>query len=526
MKKILLLFTVFQVLIYTCVHAQVGIGTTNPNSSARLEVSANDRGVLIPRITTAQRNAISNPANGLTIYNTDDNAFWYYNGSRWVSISHTGIEIDTLLYIAGTYTTLPLHLISLINAQFITDSAGIVYDTGGDMFNYNNNENYSFSLSSNDAIGYRFIVNYDIAASDSLIISDYITSEPIAIYTNASGTDTVFFDKSNIDIRFVSNGILTAPGFVLQFNQIYEAGPGDALPSVAGPWYYRPAQHAVMGGLHILPNSQLNMGNHSIGYGKDVIASGNYSAAFGYHSIAAGNHAFAVGSSTKALGQESFAAGINTEAGVQSFVAGLANKAIGTSSSAWGRETISNGTNTVTTGIYTQADGFYSFAMGYDTKAKSYASVVLGRYNDTSSNLSSGWVATDPLLIAGNGASSTNRSNAFTLYKNGNLTIAGTLTQNSDARLKTNILRITNAMEKLRLLNGYQYNWNTSYSDNQELNTGLLAQEIEKLMPELILKDGNGILSVDYNGMIPYLLEGIKNLQTEIETLQKTLDEL
>ena len=65
----------------------VGIGTSTPHSSARLDVSDNQRGILIPRLTTAERNAISNPARSLLIYNTDCNEYQYYiPGTGWVSI--------------------------------------------------------------------------------------------------------------------------------------------------------------------------------------------------------------------------------------------------------------------------------------------------------------------------------------------------------------------------------------------------------------------------------------------------------
>jgi hypothetical protein len=53
--------------------AQVGIGTNTPDSSAQLDVSSSDKGFLVPRMTTTQRNNILHPANGLLIYNTTDN---------------------------------------------------------------------------------------------------------------------------------------------------------------------------------------------------------------------------------------------------------------------------------------------------------------------------------------------------------------------------------------------------------------------------------------------------------------------
>jgi hypothetical protein len=53
--------------------AQVGIGTTTPNSNSALDVVSTSQGMLFPRMTTAQRNAIVSPAKGLTIFNTDVN---------------------------------------------------------------------------------------------------------------------------------------------------------------------------------------------------------------------------------------------------------------------------------------------------------------------------------------------------------------------------------------------------------------------------------------------------------------------
>ena len=61
----------------------VGINTATPNSTALLELASANSGVLIPRLTTTQRNAISNPATGLMIYNTSSNCFNFYNGSLW-----------------------------------------------------------------------------------------------------------------------------------------------------------------------------------------------------------------------------------------------------------------------------------------------------------------------------------------------------------------------------------------------------------------------------------------------------------
>jgi hypothetical protein len=61
----------------------VGIGTTAPHQSAALDITSSTRGILIPRLTTAEREAITTPANGLLVYDSTLNAFYFYNGTAW-----------------------------------------------------------------------------------------------------------------------------------------------------------------------------------------------------------------------------------------------------------------------------------------------------------------------------------------------------------------------------------------------------------------------------------------------------------
>ena len=66
--------------------AQVGIGTTTPDNSAALDLSSSSKGFLVPRMTSAQRTAISGPAKGLMVFDNDSAYFFYYNGSAWKGI--------------------------------------------------------------------------------------------------------------------------------------------------------------------------------------------------------------------------------------------------------------------------------------------------------------------------------------------------------------------------------------------------------------------------------------------------------
>jgi hypothetical protein len=64
----------------------IGIGTPTPNTSALLDVSSTTKGMLAPRMTTTQRNAIAGPAKGLLVYDTDLNALYHFNGSTWATV--------------------------------------------------------------------------------------------------------------------------------------------------------------------------------------------------------------------------------------------------------------------------------------------------------------------------------------------------------------------------------------------------------------------------------------------------------
>lgn len=76
MKTYALLFFGLFVLLG---HAQTGIGTTTPDASAKLDITSTSKGFLIPRMTTVQRSAISSPANGLLVYQTDGVIGFYVN---------------------------------------------------------------------------------------------------------------------------------------------------------------------------------------------------------------------------------------------------------------------------------------------------------------------------------------------------------------------------------------------------------------------------------------------------------------
>ncbi len=93
MKRIIfLIFLVIFAIDTLTAQNSVSINNTGAlaDNSAMLDISSTTKGLLIPRMTATQRDAINSPANGLLVYVTDDNSFWYYNGTQWTSIGGSG----------------------------------------------------------------------------------------------------------------------------------------------------------------------------------------------------------------------------------------------------------------------------------------------------------------------------------------------------------------------------------------------------------------------------------------------------
>jgi hypothetical protein len=117
MKKIIILLLF--IAAHKMVMAQsVGIGTITPNASAQLDVTSTTKGVLIPRMTEAEKNAIPSPAHGLMLFNTTTNSFQYYNAVSWINISHSGI-------ISGA-----ANKVAKFNSPWGLTAAGLISDNG------------------------------------------------------------------------------------------------------------------------------------------------------------------------------------------------------------------------------------------------------------------------------------------------------------------------------------------------------------------------------------------------------------
>jgi hypothetical protein len=106
-------------------------------------------------------------------------------------------------------------------------------------------------------------------------------------------------------------------------------------------------------------------------------------------------------------------------------------------------------------------------------------------------------------------------------YLTGTFTATGDVIAYSDARIKTNVQTIDNALEKVISMRGVTYN-RTDIEDKSE-KVGVIAQEIEQVLPQVVTKDDIGMLGVSYGNITAVLIEAIKEQQLKIEALENQI---
>ena len=174
-----------------------------------------------------------------------------------------------------------------------------------------------------------------------------------------------------------------------------------------------------------------------------------------------------------------------------------------------GVNTTASGYNSTAMGAGTYATGKNSTAMGNNTQARDYSSTVIGQFNLSGRTATSAtsFSTSAPAFVIGNGTSADNKSDALTVLFDGTTTISGDLSINSDARLKANIISLGGTLAKLLQIDGKSYTMKKD--ENKKQKIGLLAQDIEKVFPELV-SESNGIKSVNYQGLVPVLINALK----------------
>ena len=109
---------------------------------------------------------------------------------------------------------------------------------------------------------------------------------------------------------------------------------------------------------------------------------------------------------------------------------------------------------------------------------------------------------------------------ASTIETSGDIVAFGS----SDRNLKDNIQPIENPLEKMKEIGGYSFVWNDNQSVYEGKDIGVIAQEIQSVLPEIVATRDNGYLGVKYEKIVPLLIESIKELQKKIEHIEENCD--
>jgi hypothetical protein len=279
-------------------------------------------------------------------------------------------------------------------------------------------------------------------AYSSVAIGQYNDSIASSSKTNWIPTDPLFYigngtsdaARNNAMVVYKNgNMVLKNPTYVNSDPVLYtvpESGIGTIMMWLPEKSAFR------MGTVNGTQWDAGNIGLFSTAIGFNTIASGLYATAMGNGTIASGIYSIATGALTRADGARSTAMGDGTNAsgysstamgdltmavGLSSTAMGSDTRAIGNFSTSMGFSTGAYGISSTAMGDATIANGRNSTSMGFSTSASSFSSVSMGQYNDAVSGSNAlTWVATDPLLILGNGTSNVARSNALIVLKNGN----------------------------------------------------------------------------------------------------------
>lgn len=361
---------------------------------------------------------------------------------------------------------------------------------------------------------------------------------------------------------------------------------GQSLPPVGTGarmiWY--PGKAAFRAGANFDKWEDQEIGRFTFASGFNTEASGDFSTALGDRSSATGEFSISGGFVNSAKGKSAIALGYSNDAyqdhsialGHTSQAFSPFSIAIGSSAAAmsdhavaFGHHTIAKANFGVAMGLFNNSfdqpngsltDRLFQIGNGVDINNRSNALTIL-----RNGNIGIGGKAVTPQFILDVGSrmrirhdnttsglyldNSQNKPEGFMgmktdkqvgFYLNGAWqfwiddvgmawTPVGKLGfASSDNRLKRNIKALRGSLDAIGHIRGYHYNW-IDKNRGTDLQTGVIAQEIEKYFPELVQQDDKGFKTVNYIGLIPHLIESVKELKNqtaEITELRTEINEL
>ncbi len=247
MKKIILL-TMAMIFSVTELYCQVAVNSdgSTPDNSAMLDVQSTTKGMLVPRLTAAQRDAIASPATGLLVFVTDDNTFYYYSGSGWIKLLSTSNPDDDW-QISGSYVYVTGKSVGIGTSSptALLDVHGRIAQTGtGNSVFLGEDAGKNDNLSNNYNVFVGYSAGYSNTSGKYNVINGYK-----ALYNNTSGNYNV------------------ASGYKALFSNTT-------------------GYNNIAGGAYSLKNN--TTGNFNISYGNNTLynnTTGSYNTGYGYNAL-------------------------------------------------------------------------------------------------------------------------------------------------------------------------------------------------------------------------------------------------
>lgn len=152
------------------------------------------------------------------------------------------------------------------------------------------------------------------------------------------------------------------------------------------------------------------------------------------------------------------------------------------------------------------------------------AGQVAGTFNSVQYNEQGNLNGASDFIYSGSkvGINTTVAGLTYNLEVSGSIRASAAVLSNSDVRLKDNIYPIDNALSRVSQIEGVYFDWKTG-GDRQ---VGVIAQQVEKVLPEVVSEDNNSYLSVDYSKIVPLLIEAINEQSNNIKDLEDRISKL
>jgi hypothetical protein len=468
-----------------------------PHASAILDIKVSapaKNGVLLPRMTAAQRSAIASPAKGLLVYDSTSNSFWFHNGTAWQEISK-GVNAWT---VNGT------------NVYNLPGNIGIGVTTARAKLNVVQNSNVLFGASMT-GLGRKLFWNGTKGA--------FRAGEVLGQYPD--DTAPYAWDDINIGYASFATGI-------------------DVVASGRGSAAFGQNTDAT--------------GDGSIASGVWTTSSGQMSLAFGFASGASGEGSLAIGYNNGSSGDYSSTFGEwNSSVGFGSFTAGSTNTTTRDFSSTFGIENINNAQNCMTIGEFsaplTAVTGAAAplFVIGNGIRDNTKNAFVALRSGIVSINKNPGTVALNDgyLQVKQTGtrhaltleaSTTTNKwsfyvTPALTLYYNNSPrgtfnSSTGAYVATSDIRLKKDINQLAPVLQDIMRLKTYTYHL-LDNAPEEPISYGLMAQELQQVFPDMVsrLEPGNeqSLLGINYSNFGVLAIKAIQEQQQVIDAQGKLI---